>query len=47
MCGIAGKLNFDPTRPIDRDRLTAMTSVVAHRGPDAQGFFVGAGIGLV
>jgi asparagine synthase (glutamine-hydrolysing) len=46
MCGIAGKFNFDPTRPIDRERLTAMTSVVAHRGPDADGFFVGAGIGL-
>jgi asparagine synthase (glutamine-hydrolysing) len=46
MCGIAGKFNFDRTRPIDRERLTAMTSVVAHRGPDADGFFVGAGIGL-
>jgi asparagine synthase (glutamine-hydrolysing) len=46
MCGIAGRLNFDETRPIDRERLTAMTSVVAHRGPDADGFFIGAGIGL-
>src|SRR5256886_16737743 len=46
MCGIAGKFNFDPLRPIDRDRLTAMTSVVAHRGPDADGHYVGAGIGL-
>src|SRR4051794_31383576 len=46
MCGIAGKFNFDPLRPIDRDRLTAMTSVVAHRGPDADGFYVGPGIGL-
>src|SRR5580704_19515606 len=46
MCGIAGKFNFDPTRPVHREHLTAMTSVVAHRGPDADGFFVGAGIGL-
>src|SRR5438067_477636 len=46
MCGIAGKFNFDPWRPIDRERLTAMTSVVAHRGPDADGFYVGPGIGL-
>jgi asparagine synthase (glutamine-hydrolysing) len=46
MCGIAGKFNFDPARPIDRERLTAMTSVVAHRGPDADGFFVGPGVGL-
>ena len=46
MCGIAGKFNVDRTRPIDRARLTAMTAVLAHRGPDADGFFVGAGIGL-
>jgi asparagine synthase (glutamine-hydrolysing) len=46
MCGIAGKFNFDQARPIDQTRLTAMTSVVAHRGPDADGFFVGPGIGL-
>ena len=46
MCGIAGKLNFDGGRPIDRERLEAMTSVVAHRGPDAAGYFVGPGIGL-
>jgi asparagine synthase (glutamine-hydrolysing) len=46
MCGIAGKLNFDPTAPIDRERLTAMTSAIAHRGPDADGFFVAPGIGL-
>jgi len=46
MCGIAGKFNFDPTRPIDRERLAAMTAVIAHRGPDANGFYVGDGIGL-
>jgi hypothetical protein len=46
MCGIAGKFNFDPNRAIDRERLTAMTSVIAHRGPDADGFYLGAGIGL-
>jgi asparagine synthase (glutamine-hydrolysing) len=46
MCGIAGKFNFDQARPIDRERLTAMTSAVAHRGPDAAGFFVGRGVGL-
>src|SRR5262249_23563684 len=46
MCGIAGKLNFDPARPIDRERLEAMTAAIAHRGPDADGFYVSAGIGL-
>jgi asparagine synthase (glutamine-hydrolysing) len=46
MCGIAGKFNFDAARPIEPDRLVAMTSVVAHRGPDAAGYFIGPGIGL-
>jgi asparagine synthase (glutamine-hydrolysing) len=46
MCGIAGKLNFDADRAIDRDALTAMTRVIAHRGPDSDGFYTGPGIGL-
>ena len=46
MCGIAGKLNFDAAAPIDRERLGAMTAVVAHRGPDADGFYVAPGLGL-
>ena len=46
MCGIAGKFNFNPDHPIDRDRLVAMTTAVAHRGPDADGFYVGDGVGL-
>ncbi|HEY2150034.1 MAG TPA: asparagine synthase (glutamine-hydrolyzing) [Vicinamibacterales bacterium] len=46
MCGIAGQFNFDPAQPVDRERVEAMTSIVMHRGPDAGGIFVGAGIGL-
>src|SRR3954464_10898954 len=46
MCGIAGKFNFDPSNPIDREQLSAMTTAVAHRGPDSDGFYVAAGIGL-
>jgi asparagine synthase (glutamine-hydrolysing) len=46
MCGIAGKFTFDPNVPIDREQLTAMTRVIAHRGPDADGYHVGRGIGL-
>jgi asparagine synthase (glutamine-hydrolysing) len=46
MCGIAGKFNFDRARSVDRERLSAMTSVIAHRGPDAEGFYVAEGIGL-
>ena len=46
MCGIAGKLNFDADRALDRDTLMAMTRVIAHRGPDSDGFYTGPGIGL-
>src|SRR6476469_8021390 len=46
MCGIAGKVNFDRNRPVDPGRLRAMTSAIAHRGPDADGFHVAAGVGL-
>jgi asparagine synthase (glutamine-hydrolysing) len=46
MCGIAGKLHFTPTEPVDARCLTAMTTAVAHRGPDADGFYIGPGIGL-
>jgi asparagine synthase (glutamine-hydrolysing) len=46
MCGIAGRLNFDPRHPVDRDVLAAMTDAVAHRGPDASGYYHAPGIGL-
>ncbi len=46
MCGIAGRFNFSPSQPIDRDCLRAMTAALAHRGPDADGSHVGEGIGL-
>jgi asparagine synthase (glutamine-hydrolysing) len=46
MCGIAGKYNFAAAHPVDRAQLTGMTAALAHRGPDADGFYVGPGIGL-
>src|SRR4051812_47017938 len=46
MCGITGKLWFDPARPIARDLLVRMTDRVAHRGPDAGGYYVNGSIGL-
>src|SRR5262249_21477106 len=46
MCGIAGTFHFDPAEPVDARCLTAMTTAVAHRGPDADGFYTGPGIGL-
>ena len=46
MCGIAGRLNFAPDKPVDRGHLIAMTDAVTHRGPDAAGYFVDGAIGL-
>jgi asparagine synthase (glutamine-hydrolysing) len=47
MCGIAGVLYRDPTRPVYGAVLLAMGNAIAHRGPDAEGFFRAPGIGLV
>ncbi|MGH9372008.1 MAG: asparagine synthase (glutamine-hydrolyzing), partial [Vicinamibacterales bacterium] len=46
MCGIAGRLNYDPADAVDRARLVAMTDAVTHRGPDAAGYFLDGAIGL-
>lgn len=46
MCGIAGRYNFNPSRPVDPQVLTSMTDAIAHRGPDASGYHRGPGIGL-
>jgi asparagine synthase (glutamine-hydrolysing) len=41
MCGIAGTVEFG-----DGGLIAAMTDAVAHRGPDGEGFYVGAGVCL-
>ena len=46
MCGIAGRFNYDPLRPVSREVLEAMTDAVSHRGPDAAGYHLAPGIGL-
>ncbi len=47
MCGIAGVLYADPAHPVDRAALRRMSASIAHRGPDAAGFWSEPGIGLV
>lgn len=47
MCGIAGVLYCDSARPVERSLLQAMGDSIAHRGPDAEGYWSEAGIGLV
>jgi asparagine synthase (glutamine-hydrolysing) len=46
MCGIAGFSFVDRSHPVDRELLRQMTAVMRHRGPDADGFHIGAGVGL-
>jgi asparagine synthase (glutamine-hydrolysing) len=45
MCGIAGLLQMDG-RPVDERLLSAMTEVLAHRGPDGQGIVVNGPAGF-
>jgi asparagine synthase (glutamine-hydrolysing) len=47
MCGIAGVLYADSDRPVDRAILQAMGDSLAHRGPDAEGFWIEPGFGMV
>src|SRR5271170_6077910 len=44
MCGIAGF--FSPDKIFRSEQLKAMTNVLAHRGPDAGGYFFDGFIGL-
>jgi asparagine synthase (glutamine-hydrolysing) len=46
MCGIAGFAFVDQRHPVDRELLKRMTAVMRHRGPDADGFHIGPGVGL-
>lgn len=46
MCGIAGVYHLQTAKPVDEGRVRAMTDVIAHRGPDASGAWVAAGVGL-
>ena len=46
MCGIAGRFNYDSSRPVHAGVLSAMTDSIAHRGPDSAGYYRGPGIGL-
>jgi asparagine synthase (glutamine-hydrolysing) len=46
MCGICGTFNFSSEQPVDIGDLKRMCDVMAHRGPDDEGFFAEANIGL-
>jgi asparagine synthase (glutamine-hydrolysing) len=44
MCGIAGY--FSPEARFQKQHLETLTSVLAHRGPDASGYFIENAVGL-
>lgn len=46
MCGICGIVHQHPDQPIVHPILRAMNDTLTHRGPDGEGYFVDAGIGL-
>jgi asparagine synthase (glutamine-hydrolysing) len=48
MCGIAGIVHADRTRPVDPELLVAMAAIQHHRGPDGFGYQVldDAGVGF-
>ena len=46
MCGIAGIFEFGRDARVDSGILRSMCDIMAHRGPDDDGFFAQGGIGL-
>ncbi|HXE11831.1 MAG TPA: hypothetical protein VN633_06915, partial [Bryobacteraceae bacterium] len=46
MCGIAGLMKFGHDARADIDTVRHMCTVMAHRGPDDDGFYVSGAIGL-
>jgi len=46
MCGIAGIFHFDTERKADKTLLKKITDVLAHRGPDGEGYYCENNIGL-
>jgi asparagine synthase (glutamine-hydrolysing) len=46
MCGICGKLYFDPTRAVEPQDLRRMAGTLAHRGPDGEGVWTSRNVGL-
>jgi asparagine synthase (glutamine-hydrolysing) len=46
MCGICGYVNSDSNESIDKQLLRDMCQVIAHRGPDDEGFYSAEHVGL-
>ena len=46
MCGITGRLNYQPDRPASAELIRRMNHVLRHRGPDDEGVFIRNNVGL-
>ncbi|MBZ0266137.1 asparagine synthase (glutamine-hydrolyzing) [bacterium] len=46
MCGITGLFSLDSNKQPDRNLLQKMTDAIEHRGPDGDGYWMGAGVAL-
>jgi len=46
MCGICGIALADSDAAVDPSELARMSATIVHRGPDSEGSFLGAGVGL-
>lgn len=46
MCGLCGLFNVGTNEPVGEPLLKAMADTIAHRGPDAEGFFTAGSVGL-
>jgi asparagine synthase (glutamine-hydrolysing) len=46
MCGIAGMIQSHPDGAVDQATVHRMCEAIVHRGPDDEGIFVKAGVGL-
>src|SRR5947208_9252146 len=46
MCGICGKLNFEPRRHVDPALIQSMLGTMRHRGPDDDGCYIDSEVGL-
>jgi asparagine synthase (glutamine-hydrolysing) len=46
MCGIAGIWNYKTDRPVNQEQLATITELLAHRGPDGEGYYMDSALGL-
>jgi asparagine synthase (glutamine-hydrolysing) len=46
MCGICGKLSFDPAATVSPALIKSMADTISHRGPDDDGYFISGPVGL-